>query len=64
MENMLVKLFKKNMAISEMERFFAPFAIRLINDYQDFYIVPDIKIFNEELRIFDLFKTEHKNNYR
>mgnify|MGYP000264108686 CR=1 FL=1 len=25
-----------------------------------FYIVPDIKIFNEELRIFDLFKTEHK----
>lgn len=54
------KAIQKNMAISEMERFFAPFAIRLINDYQDFYIVPDMKIFNEELRIFDLFKTEHK----
>jgi hypothetical protein len=54
------KSIQQGVAISKMERFFAPFAIRLINRKEDYYIVPEnMKIWNEGLRIFDLFKPKH-----
>lgn len=56
------KSIQKNMAISNMERFFAVFALRLVNMKEDYYTIPinNIDIWNDNLRIFNLFKTEHK----
>lgn len=56
------KGIQKGVAISEMERFFAPFVIRVIGDNYDYYIKPrdiDYNLWNDELRVYNLFNTQY-----
>ena len=56
------KGIQKGVAISEMERFFAPFVIRVIGDDYDYYIKPrdiDFNLWNDELRIYNLFNAQY-----
>lgn len=58
------KGIQQGMAISNMERFFAPFAIRLIMENgDDIYLKPfdtDKNLWSDELRIFNLLNPKHK----
>ena len=56
------KGIQAGMAISNMERFFAPFAVRIITDKDDYYIKPrsmDFNLWNDELRIYNLFNPKY-----
>ena len=53
---------QKGVAISQIERFYAPFAVRIITDKDDYYIKPrsmDFNLWNDELRIYNLFNPKY-----